>query len=102
MKFPAGNADRHATALLFDSPECRLVAFTLQPDQTVPMHRSASTVVVTVVSGAGVFRGGNGDMALRPGDSASYEPNEMHGMTAGDSGLRFLAVITPRPGAAGK
>jgi quercetin dioxygenase-like cupin family protein len=100
--FPEGKADRPATAILFDSAECRLVAFTLQSGQTVPMHRSTSTVVVMVTSGSGVFHGGDMEMALRAGDTASYDPNELHGMTADQAGLRFLAVITPRPGAHAK
>jgi quercetin dioxygenase-like cupin family protein len=100
--FPEEKADRHATSLLFDAPECRLVAFTLQPGQTVPMHRSSSTVVVIVVSGSGVFRGGESELQLDAGEAASYEPEELHGMTAGETGLRFIAAITPRPGAQSK
>jgi quercetin dioxygenase-like cupin family protein len=100
--FAQPRSDRHATALLFDSAECRLVAFTLGAGQVVPAHRSPSTVLVSVVAGAGVFHGERGEMTLQSGDSASYDPNELHGMTAGENGLRFLAVITPRPGAQAK
>ncbi|HEY0672951.1 MAG TPA: cupin domain-containing protein [Longimicrobiales bacterium] len=99
--WPAPRADRHATAMLQDVPGCRLVAFTLAAGQIVPVHTSGSTVIVTVVEGNGVFSGANGEISLRVGESAGYEPNEPHGMTAGDAGLRFLAVITPSPSSAG-
>jgi quercetin dioxygenase-like cupin family protein len=95
--WPQAKADRHATALLFDSAECRLVAFTLAPDQAVPVHSSTSTVVVNVLAGNGVFTGGDVEIVLKSGDCATYAPNEPHGMKAGAAELRFLAVITPGP-----
>lgn len=97
--WPAPRTDRHATALLLDEPGCRLVAFTLAAGQSVPLHTSPATVMVTVVEGGGAFRGQDGDVALHTGESLKYEPNEPHGMVAGESGLRFLAVITPSPSA---
>lgn len=87
--------------MLQDVPGCRLVAFTLAAGQVVPVHTSASSVIVTVVEGHGAFSGAHGQVDLRAGESAAYEPNEPHGMTAGDAGLRFLAVITPSPSSAG-
>lgn len=97
--WPAPRTDRHATALLVDAPGCRLVAFTLAAGQSVPLHTSPATVMVTVLEGDGAFRGANGDVTLQAGESLKYEPNEPHGMVAGESGLRFLAVITPGPSA---
>ena len=85
--------------MLFDSAECRLVGFTLAPGQAVPVHTSASSVIVTVISGDGVFTGAESERALRAGESLHYDPNEPHGMTAGAGGLQFLALITPGPGA---
>lgn len=97
-EWPAPRTDRHATAMLRDEPGCRLVAFTLGAGQTVRVHTSGSSVIVTVVEGNGAFSGADGQVDLRVGESAAYSPNEPHGMTAGDAGLRFLAVITPSPG----
>lgn len=98
--WPTGRMDRHATALLQDEPGCRVVAFTLEPGQAVPVHRSASAVIVTVFSGSGEFSGAESQINLAIGESASYAPYEPHGMTAGDDGLQFLAIITPSPSSA--
>jgi quercetin dioxygenase-like cupin family protein len=98
-KWPGERADRHATALIYDAAECRLVAFTLAPNQAVQVHTSTSAVLCTVLSGSGKFLGDRDGALLQPGDSVEYEPNEPHGMVAGANGLRFMAVITPGPSA---
>ena len=95
-QFPAARADRHATALLHDEANVRIVAFTLAAGQEIAVHSSPSTVVVHVLAGSGLFLGKN-DSVLQAGDSAVYEPNEPHGMRASNDGLRFLALITPSP-----
>lgn len=97
--WPAERTDRHATAVLYESPECRLVAFTLAPNQAVKVHTSTSSVLCTVVSGGGTFMGSDDSRSLLPGDTVQYAPNEPHGMVAAAHGLRFLAVITPSPSA---
>lgn len=97
--WPAERADRHATALLYDSAECRLVAFTLAPNQEVKVHTSSSTVLCTVVSGSGTFIGSDGNASVQAGAVVQYAPEEPHGMIAGAEGLRFLALITPGPSA---
>lgn len=99
--FPPERADRHATALLHDEPNVRIVAFTLAADQEVAVHSSKSTVAVHVVAGSGEFLGGKSSALLSAGASAAYAPNEPHGMRAGPDGLRFLAFIMPSPSAHG-
>ncbi len=96
-EFPGSRAERHATALAHNAPDCRVVLFTLAPGQTVPVHTSTSTVVATVAQGNGVFTGADSQVELAPGASVIYEPNEPHGMTAGPHGMRFVAVIAPAP-----
>ena len=91
-------AHRHASALIHDVPDARVVAFRLGPRQQVPVHTSPSTVLVVVTEGEGTFTGADGNpVQLSTGQAAAYEPGEPHGMTAGDVGFCFLAVITPRP-----
>ena len=91
-------AHRHASALIHDEPDARVVAFRLDPHQAVPVHTSPSTVLVVVTEGEGTFTGADGEpVLLRAGQAAAYEPGEPHGMAAGDVGFCFLAVITPRP-----
>jgi quercetin dioxygenase-like cupin family protein len=94
---PEPRTDRYATRLLYDEPDVRIIAFHLLAGQSVPPHRSDSTVVVQVVEGEGVFRGEGGETRLRPGETAVYEPGEMHSMAPTGDSLRFLALIAPRP-----
>lgn len=91
-------AHKYASALVHDEPNARVVAFRLDPHQHVPVHTSPSTVLVVVTEGEGNFTGADGTpVLLRTGQAAAYEPGEPHGMSAGDVGFCFLAVITPRP-----
>jgi quercetin dioxygenase-like cupin family protein len=95
---PAPQADRPATEILHDEASVRLVAFTLNPAQRIPPHRSNSTVIIHVTHGSGEFQGGDTVATLQAGQSAVFAPGETHGMVAGPELLRFIAVITPRPG----
>jgi quercetin dioxygenase-like cupin family protein len=98
----AANPARPATAVIHDEPDARLVVFRLAPGQAVPPHRSASTVLLTVLEGAGVLSGEDGgapqERACAAGDAVAYAPNELHGMRAEERELLLLATITPRPG----
>ncbi|GLC23824.1 cupin domain-containing protein [Roseisolibacter agri] len=95
----ASRADRPATSIVHESPDARLVVFRLAPGQEVPPHRNASTVMLTVLEGAGVLSGADGDeRACVTGDVVVYAPNETHAMRAIDEELLLLATITPRPG----
>ena len=99
----AANASRPATAIIDDSPDARLVVFRLAPGQEVPPHRSASTVQLTVLEGAGVLSGEEAgaprERRCDAGDVVVYAPGELHGMRAERGELLLLATITPRPGA---
>ena len=54
--------------------------------------------MLTVLEGEGWVSGEAGERACTAGDVVCYEPNELHGMRAGDEALHLLASITPRPG----
>jgi quercetin dioxygenase-like cupin family protein len=102
----AAHPDRPATAIIHDAPDARLVVFRLAPGQAVPPHRSASTVLLTVLEGSGVLSGEGAreggrspsERVCAAGDTIAYEPNELHGMRADGGELLLLATITPRPG----
>lgn len=94
---PAPREDRPASAVLHDEENVRVVAFTLRPGQRIPPHTSRSTVVVQVIDGAATFIGGDGATVLTAGAGAAFAPGEIHAIDAGDAGVRFLAVIAPRP-----
>jgi quercetin dioxygenase-like cupin family protein len=91
------NASRPATALVHDSADARVVLFRIAPGQQVPVHTSASTVLLIVISGAGVVAGASGDRDVRAGDIIAYDVDEPHGMRANEEPLVIAAVIAPRP-----
>ena len=93
---PTGN--RPATTLVHDSGDARVVLFRLEPGQLVPVHTSASTVLLTIVSGTGTVMGSEGERRVKPGDIVAYAEHEPHGMQATDEQLIIAAVIAPRPG----
>ena len=94
----AANSDRPATALVHDSTDARVVLFRLEPGQSVPVHTSASTVLLTIVSGTGTVIGHEGECVVKPGDIVAYVEHEPHGMRAADEEFVIAAVIAPRPG----
>jgi quercetin dioxygenase-like cupin family protein len=94
----AADARRPATAIVHDSPDARSVVFRIAPGQSVPPHRSTSTVMLTVMAGRGTVSGADGEKDVEAGEVVVYEPNEIHGMRAGDDTFVLLAIITPRPG----
>jgi quercetin dioxygenase-like cupin family protein len=99
----AANASRPATAILHDTADVRQVVFRLAPGQSVPPHRSASTVMLTVLEGSGILSGEEDGATVElhcvPGETVAYVPDELHGMRAEGETLLLLATITPRPGA---
>ena len=94
---PAARPDRPATQLVHDEESVKIVSFHLLANQEVPPHRSGSTVVVQVIEGEGLFRGGDDEAHLLTGETAVFAPDEMHSMKPVGGALRFLAIITPRP-----
>lgn len=94
---PAARADRAASELIHDHADARIVAFHLQPGQKVAPHRSMSTVTVHVTAGSGVFRGEEAEATLTVGQAAVFAPGEMHAVDAGNTTLRFIAIIAPGP-----
>lgn len=95
----AAHSARPATALVHDSADARVVMFRIDPGQQVPVHTSASTVLLIVISGRGVVAGAAGDHEVSTGDIIAYETGEPHGMRAGSEPLVIAAVIAPRPAA---
>ena len=96
------NADRASTSILYDSDDARIVVFRIDAGQTVSLHKSDSTVVLTVVRGAGFISGPvDGvvtEQQVGAGIIAAYEPGELHGMRADSGTLVIIATIAPRPG----
>ena len=99
----SASPSRPGIAVLHDTADVRQVVFRLEAGQSVPLHRSVSTVLLTVLEGIGVLSGEDDGMPVdrrcAVGDVVAYAPNELHGMRAESEQLLLLATITPRPGA---
>ena len=93
----APSGDRPATTLVHDSSDARVVLFRLEWGQAVPVHTSASTVLLTIISGTGTVIGAEGECNVKAGDIVAYAENEPHGMRAGDGQFVIAASIAPRP-----
>ena len=94
----SANPSRPAATLIHDSADARVVVFRLDPGQQVPVHTSASTVLLTVITGSGVVTGAGEDHEVSAGDIIAYGAGEPHGMRAMAGQLVIAAVIAPRPG----
>ena len=89
--------DRPAMQILHDSDDVRLLVFRIAPGQAVPVHRSASSVVLQVLSGSGLVQHADGELPVSAGAVLVYAPGEPHGMRATVEELTLLATIAPRP-----
>jgi len=94
---PEATSERYGTRIVHQDANARVVAFRLLPGQEVPAHRSGSTVILSVVSGRGTFRGEEGEQILGTGGAVAYAPGELHSVHASEEGLHFLAIIAPSP-----
>jgi quercetin dioxygenase-like cupin family protein len=94
----APSGGRPATTLVHDGNDARVVLFRLDPGQAVPVHTTASTVLLIVISGTGTVIGGDGERTVKRGDIVAYAEHEPHGMQAADEQFIIAAVIAPRPG----
>lgn len=84
--------------IIYDSDDARLIVFRLEPGQRLSDHTNPSTVILTVLAGSGMVRGGDSERMLRTGELAVFPPRELHGMHALDEHFVLLAVLAPRPG----
>ena len=97
----ATNPTRPAMAVVHDAPDARIIVFRIAAGQAVPVHTSASTVVLQVISGSGLVKGAEGERPVEAGAVVVYRPREPHGMRATTAELVLMAVIAPRPASRG-
>lgn len=89
---------RPAVALIHDHADARVVVFRIAPGERVARHTSRSSVILSVVSGAGYVEGADGERAVVEGEMVTFAPGEPHGMRADGNELVLSAIIAPRPG----
>lgn len=88
----------HAEPLYADK-NGRAILFMLKPDQTIREHNAPSTpFYVVVLSGRGVFVGGNGkEQTVGPDTLLVFEPGETHSIRALED-LVFVGFLHGAPG----
>lgn len=68
----------------------------VDPHQTSSIHRhNEAETVLYIIEGEGVVSVGNEQTAVRAGQRLLVPRGEFHGVTTGDSPLRFLSVQSP-------
>lgn len=90
------NPSRPMSRLLADSPEARVVLFSIRAGQEIPAHISPSRVFMYCAQGSGSFLKGEGQVPVKPGTLVECDPYENHGMSATEDML-VMAVIAPCP-----
>lgn len=90
------NPARPMSRLLADSPEARVVLFSIGAGQEIPAHISPSRVFMYCAQGAGSFLKGEAQVPVKPGTMVECAPYENHGMSATEDML-VMAVIAPCP-----
>lgn len=89
----------HVTQVTRDTPLEDIVGadvVSVDPHQTSSVHRhNHAETVLYIIEGEGVVRVEDEDVAVRAGQRVLIRPGQFHGVTTGDSSLRFLSVQSP-------
>lgn len=90
----------HAEALHADR-HGRVILFTLEPGQEISEHNAPSSpFYVIILSGQGVFRGGDGlGQKYGPNTLLVFDPGENHAIQALEEALVFVGFLHAAPGA---
>lgn len=86
---------RHAR-ILSDTPEARIVLFSLQAGQQV-RGRGEPRVHLIALDGEGELWAGDVHVHAHAGTMVPCDTGEDHGARAGDGRFLVLGIITPRP-----
>ena len=84
-------------SILHDAPEARVVLFSFQPGDGIPLHRTPSSVTLRVLRGHGFVTRVAGQSAIWEGTKLAVEPHEPYALRAEREPLTVLATITPSP-----
>lgn len=88
--------ETRGTRVLRDTPEVRLVLFSLQGGQRVS-GRGEPRVHLICLDGAGELWAGETRVSAHAGTMLACEVGEPHGAQANEGPFLVLGVITPRP-----
>jgi quercetin dioxygenase-like cupin family protein len=79
-----------------DTAQATIVEYAFAPGATFPQHRHPHEQIVVLREGSVELTAGSRVRTLGALDWAAIPGNETHGITAGDRGASFLAILVPR------
>lgn len=83
----------------FDAAGATVTEYRFEPGATFPHHRHAQEQITMIAEGSVSMTIEGEASEIGPGGWSVVGPQVEHGITAGETGARFLAVVVPRRGA---
>lgn len=80
----------------FDSAEATVNEYSFEPEARFPLHRHPQEQITLILDGDVELTVGDETMRLTTGDWSVVGSEVEHGIRAGGSGARILAIIVPR------
>jgi quercetin dioxygenase-like cupin family protein len=80
----------------FSSQHTTVAAYEFAPGATFPLHRHPAEQVTLVQDGEVDFTIAGVEHRMGPGAWSVVAGGVEHGITAGDDGARFIAIVSPR------
>jgi quercetin dioxygenase-like cupin family protein len=80
----------------FDTSRATVTRYEFEPGAVFPLHRHPQEQITVLEAGEAEFTVAGEVKVLRSGAWSVVPPGIEHGMTAGRSGARFLAIVVPR------
>ena len=80
----------------FDTAQATIAEYTFEPGASFPLHRHPHEQITVVRDGSVELTIGGRVTTLGPGQWSAIPGGEQHGITAGDQGASFLAILVPR------
>jgi quercetin dioxygenase-like cupin family protein len=80
----------------FSSAHTTVTSYEFEPGATFPLHRHPAEQVTLVQQGEVRFTVGGVAERMAPGEWSVVAGGVEHGITAGDDGARFIAIVSPR------
>lgn len=80
----------------FDIAQATLVEYEFEPGASFPLHSHANEQITVIREGTVELTLGGSVNQLRSGEWSAIPGHEEHGITAGDNGASFLAILVPR------
>jgi quercetin dioxygenase-like cupin family protein len=80
----------------FDTSRATVTRYEFEPGAVFPMHRHPQEQITVLEAGEAEFTVGDEVRVLRPGAWSVVPPGVEHGLAAGRSGARLLAIVVPR------